>query len=385
MTQRDNPPSPADPPTTGHRATAIVWMVLLVAGLAVGLWSLKHAEIKPEKSTHDAWMNGIAETAINQSLRLPGQSWIEMAGAAARYRLLGDLGEQVVLGCPQWMFYHDGLRVQPGTRSDVVKQRLQLLEHWHEQLQARNVQTLVVAVPDKARVEEEYLCGRTMTKTMQARYDELSRTLAERNIAFADLRPVLEAQPEDMYFRTDVHMNAAGSQRAAEAVATKALTLLGGKRGTQRFDISPPSAPEPRMGDLLVLSGLKDAPTGWRPDIESVSSQTITPVRSGGLLDDTPPVQVLLAGSSNGLRSNFAEWLGNDLGQEVWNLSMDGGQFSGAMVKALAQEARWPASLRLVIWEFSENTLSLPLTDDEKTALKQITAPVLASANTQGG
>ena len=134
-----------------------------------------------------------------------------------------------------------------------------------------------------------------------------------------------------------------------------------------------------------MLSGLKNAPAAWRPQIESVPSQTITPVRGGGLLDDAPPVQVLLAGSSNGLRSNFAEWLGHDLGQEVWNLSMDGGQFAGAMIKALKQESSWPQSLQLVIWEFSENTLSLPLTDDEKKALKEITVPVLAAASTQGG
>ncbi|MBF5007705.1 alginate O-acetyltransferase AlgX-related protein [Diaphorobacter caeni] len=385
MTPRENAPPSADPPSRGHRASALVWMALLVAGLGVGIWSLAQTELKPEKSTREAWMNGSAETAINQSLRLPGQSWIEMASAATRYRFLGDLGEQVVLGCPQWMFYHDGLRAQPGTAPEVVQQRLQLLEHWHDRLQARNVKTLVVAVPDKARVENEYLCGRTMSRSMQARYDELSNGLSKRSIPFADLRATLEKQPEDMYFRTDVHMNAAGAQRAAHAVAAQAIALLGGQRGDQRFDISAPSAPAPRMGDLLVLSGLKDAPEGWRPEIESAPSQTITPVRSGGLLDDTPPPRVLLAGSSNGLRSNFAEWLGNDLGQEVWNLSMDGGQFAGAMIKALKQESSWPQSLQLVIWEFSENTLSLPLTDDEKKALKEITVPVLAAASTQGG
>ncbi|QNP50308.1 alginate O-acetyltransferase AlgX-related protein [Diaphorobacter aerolatus] len=381
MNPRDAKPASTDAPAPSHRTSAIVWMVLLVAGLVVGLWSLSHVQLRPEKTTRDAWLNGSAETAINQSLRLPGQSWIEMASAAARYRLLGDLGEKVVLGCPQWMFYHDGLRVQPGAASDVVSQRLQLIAHWRRQLQSHKVQMLVVAVPDKARVENEHLCGRTMTASLHARYDQLRRTLAADAIPFVDLRSVLEAQPEDMYFRTDVHMNPAGARRAAQAVAAGALALLGA-RGDQRFDISAPTPPEARMGDLLVLSGLKDAPEGWRPEIEHVAAQTITPVRSGGLLDDTPPVEVLLAGSSNGLRSNFAEWLGHDLGREVWNLSMDGGQFSGAMLKALAQAERWPQSLRLVIWEFSENTMSLPLTEDEKNTLRQITAPVLASANT---
>ena len=382
MNQRNGSPPADDAQSKGHRATALVWVVLLAAGLGVGLWSLQRVQLKPEQTTHEAWMDGHAETAINQSLRLPGQGWMETAGASVRYRVFGDLGEQVVLGCPQWMFYHDGLRAKPGAAPDAMRQRLRLLEHWNDQLQARNVKTLVVAVPDKARIESEHLCGRTMTASMYGRYEELDKALAKRAIPFVDLRPVLEKQSNDMFFRTDVHMNPEGAKRAAHAVASQALALLDGQRGSQEFEVSPPAAPAPRMGDLLVLSGLKDAGEGWRPEIENIAEQTITPVRSGGLLDDTPPVQVLLAGSSNGLRSNFAEWLGKELGQEVWNLSMDGGQFSGAMVKALAQGERWPQSLKLVIWEFSENALSLPLTDDEKLALKQTTAPVLASANT---
>lgn len=359
-------------PPESHRGTAVVWAALLAVGLATGLWALSRVQLKPEQSTPENWLNGTAETALNQSLRLPGQDRMELASAAIRYRVFGDLGPQVALGCPQWMFYQDGLRESANAHGDVVTPRLRLMQYWHDQLKARNVALLVVAVPDKARIQSAQLCGRAMTDSLHTRYGQLAQTLAARGMAFADLRPVLENQPQEMFFRTDVHMNLTGAERAAKAVAQKALLQLGGVRGTQAFEVSPPSAPAPRLGDLLTLSGLKDAPAGWRPDLEVVPSQQIDVVRGGGLLDEAAPVQVLLAGSSNGLRSNFAQRLGEGLGQEVWNLSMDGGQFGGAMFKALAQREQWPASLKLVIWEFSENTLSLPLTDDEKKAIRQL-------------
>ncbi|WZB66128.1 hypothetical protein WJ971_28230 [Achromobacter xylosoxidans] len=52
-------------------------------------------------------MNGTAGTVLNQSLRLPAQGAVNTWNAAIRYRLLGDLGEQVAMGCPQWLFYRD--------------------------------------------------------------------------------------------------------------------------------------------------------------------------------------------------------------------------------------------------------------------------------------
>ena len=63
------------------------------------------------------------------------------------------------------------------------------------------------------------------------------------------------------------------------------------------------------------------------------------------------------------------------LGREIWNLSLDGGQFSGALLLALKQREQWPKSLKLVVWEFSEMALSLPLTDDERAVLDSLPRP----------
>jgi len=166
-------------------------------------------------------------------------------------------------------------------------------------------------------------------------------------------------------------MTQEGADAAADISAKAALPILGGK-GTQKFTSSSGAEAVPRMGDLIVLAGLEHAPKGWRPELEQVVPEHIEPVRSGGLLDEGTSAQVILLGDSNGLRSEFAERLGRQLGGEVWNLSQDGGYFSGAMLAALDRQRTLPHSLKLVVWQFSELSLSLPLTPAEQRALDAI-------------
>lgn len=353
----------------GHRMTACVVAVLLAVGLGWGGWRLAQARISAAQVSPPAWLDGSAGAVLNKALALPRQADVDTWNAALRYRLLGDLGDQVAMGCPQWLFYRDGLRPPPGVH--VFNERLRLMRHWVRELREKQVQVLVVAVPDKSRIESDRLCGLPVSLPMRRTLDDWQQALHADGVPFVDLRDALLAAPAPRFFRTDVHMNAQGAQAAAARVAQAALPLLGGA-GTQAFKTDAPGLPETRMGDLIVLAGLEQARPGWRPELERVSEAKIEPVRSGGLLDEPPPVEVLLAGTSNGRRSQFAERLGMGLGREVWNMSLDGGQFSGALLLALKQRQQWPASLKLVIWEFSENALSLPLTADEQALLARI-------------
>ena len=297
---------------------------------------------------------------------LPGQGAIDRTSAALRYRLFGDLGPQVAEGCPGWLFYRDGLRPRPG-HAEAFAQRLVLMRHWTDRLRQAGVRTIVTVVPDKSRIEAEHLCGLPVSLPMQSRLESFQQALKTTGLPFADLHAPLSALPQ-AYYRTDVHMAPEGAEAAADAAAGVALPLLGGT-GAQRFDSQRAAAPAPRMGDLIVLAGLDTAPEGWRPAIEDIVPETITAQHAGDLLDDGPPAEVLLLGDSNGLRSAFAERLGRRLGREVWNQSQDGGYFAGAMLAALARQGRWPASLKIVVWQFSELSLSLPLSDDERHAL----------------
>uniref|UniRef100_UPI000A8E55BC alginate O-acetyltransferase AlgX-related protein n=3 Tax=Xanthomonas campestris pv. translucens TaxID=343 RepID=UPI000A8E55BC len=97
--------------------------------------------------------------------------------AALRYRLLGDTGPQVALGCPGWLFYRDGLRPPAGAGEAVFAQRVRLMRHWARQLQAQGVHLLVV-VPDKSRIEQAHTCGLRHSAPMRARLGQWQQALA---------------------------------------------------------------------------------------------------------------------------------------------------------------------------------------------------------------
>lgn len=344
-------------------------MIDATGGVLAQVWCLMKAKIEPAQVAPSAWVDGTAGGVLNKALHMPMQAGLDTWTAALRYRALGDLGDQVAMGCPQWLFYRDGLRPPPGVH--VFNDRLRLMRHWVGELRQKQVQVLVVAVPDKSRVEADRLCGLPVSLPMRQTLDAWQDALRAEGVPFVDLRDALRNAPAPRFFRTDVHMNAQGAQAAATRVAQAALPLLQGP-GAQVFKTEPPAPPAPRMGDLIVLAGLEHAQPGWRPELDVVSEAKIEPVRSGGLLDEAAPVQVLLAGTSNGRRSQFGERLGMGLSREVWNMSLDGGQFSGSLLMVLKQRDQWPKSLKLVIWEFSENALSLPLTAEEKAVLARL-------------
>ena len=346
-------------------------VLLLAAGVFAGIGMLCRAHIPASGLSPAQWLSGEAGKTVSQALKLPMQARTDMYAAALHYRFLGDTGPQVALGCPGWLFYRDGLHPPLGGGDAAFRQRIHLMQYWSRQLRDAGIQLLVVVVPDKSRIEQAHTCGLSYSEAMRRRYDYWQGALSKAGVATLDLLPVLASSDESTYFRTDVHMNRVGAQRAAEAIAQRALPLLGG-RGTQAFEVSGLGAVQPRMGDLVVLAGLEHAGDRWRPSLDMEQAESIVPVRGGGLLDDTPPVEVLYAGSSNGLRSQLVERLGKALGREVWNQSRDGGQFAGALMEQWPQRAHWPSSLKLVIWEFSEMALSLPLADDERAALAEI-------------
>jgi alginate O-acetyltransferase complex protein AlgJ len=354
----------ADEAQRGHRAMATCLLVLLAGAFALSVASLiVRAKTDATLSLGDigTWRSGEAMRRIDRALDVPYAAAVRTTSAALRYRLLGDLGPQVREGCPGWLFYAAGLRPEPSGRTgaavDVaMHDRVAALGSYADALRRAGKTLVVVTVPDKARVETEALCGLRQDRQMTARWDAWNRALTQSSIAHVDLlTPLTAARPA--FYRTDVHWNARGAQAAAEAVAAAVRPLIGGD-GNQRFVAEHDAGVRARVGDLLRLAGLADAPEGARPAADIEMPETIHAVASGGLLDDTPPAQVLLAGSSFSRRSGFADRLGRAMGREVWNVSVDDGRFDRALAASWAKRASWPPTLRVVVWEMSEDALS---------------------------
>lgn len=350
------------------RHAPVAWVVagLLALGVIGAVGSLTAA--RNDGTTFDlrGWCDGTLGHQIDRSIDVPYARALHGWEDAVRYRLFGDLGPQVKEGCPGWLFYRDGLRPtgdDGGMRADggdpLADARIATLGAYAKALRVSGIKLVVVTVPDKARVETGALCGLQQSPVMTRRLARWQRGLEEAGVTQVDLLPALQ-QARPSFYRTDVHWNARGADAAARVVGDAVLPLLG-TRGDTRF-VHTQALAAPRVGDLLKLAGLAGVPDGWRPAPDIDAQETLEPVHAGGLLDAGAPAEVMLAGSSFSRRSAFAGRLGERLGREIWNVSLDDGQFDRALRAMWAKRASWPASVRVVIWEMSEDALSMPLT-----------------------
>ncbi|WP_144142857.1 alginate O-acetyltransferase AlgX-related protein [Paraburkholderia sp. BCC1884] len=378
--------SSARAPGRAHRRVA--WLVASLLGLGcVGALSTLAVQSR-NGASFDAhgWRDGSLGHSLDRAIDVPYAATLHRWQAAARYRLVGDLGHQVREGCPGWLFYADGLRapVQAGhdpiERADggdaLTDARIATLQRYSTALRGMGVQLVVVTVPDKARVQSDMLCGLQQDARMTQRLNVWDRALSANHVAHVELLSALQAA-RPAFFRTDVHWNARGAQAAAQVVGASLLPLLG-KPGDTTFTHTT-AQPAPRVGDLLTLANLDKVSDAWRPAPDVVAAQTLQAQRSGGLLDDGPAAEVLLAGSSFSRRSAFAERLGEQLGREVWNVSLDDGQFDRALQAIWRDRASWPKTLRVVVWEMSEDALSMPVEPVSVDATHPGTTPAAAT------
>jgi alginate O-acetyltransferase complex protein AlgJ len=349
-----------------HRLVAGAFSAAFAVGFLCSADTLRHVAAEHQSFSPRGGSAVLLKREIENALRASYSHSINPILAGARYRFFGDLGSQVSEGCPGWMFYNNGFRAIFGG-SEAFRQRLALAKYFVGELQKNGAEVLVVTVPDKARIETESLCGLHLASQVRDRLDLWHQYLQRLGVPYVDLREALVGV-KPAFFRTDVHWNEQGAKAAAFAVAS-AASLIQHFTLKQEFSVQQSSVAEERIGDLLVLAGLDRTPANWRPAPDLERRSIIEAVHSGGLLDEPTPPEVMIAGSSSSRRSNFAEWLGLKLGQQMWNRSLDGGQFSGALQTALKDQERWPRNIRLIIWELPEMSLTLPLSEEERAAL----------------
>ncbi|CAH2602382.1 Cell division protein FtsQ [Rhodovastum atsumiense] len=356
---------------------------ITAAALALGAWQGLAALAAPqsrlqlqEVGSVAAVLSGRAAAAVNHimSHNLPADPWLRATGGVLRWTLFRSGGPQVGVGCDDWLYLTEELRPWPAAEAAMAG-RADLVRRVADHLRARGIGLLVVVVPDKARVAGAHLCGLDYSAQARSRYAAFARLLAARGIAQVDLLTAFRAAGQDLYYRTDTHWNQAGAALAAARVADQSDL----QPGTASFRTEATGTPAPRAGDLLRLMSLDAVPDlGWprlrpRPD-EEAPERTIAAASAPapGLLDDAPPVEITLLGSSFSANGNFLGRLRQAFGREVTGFARPGGGFAGAAREYLGSTAFRETPPRLVVWEFPERVLGQPPGRDEAELLSTI-------------
>ncbi len=350
----------------------------LLAFLALGLVSSVYSilsgtlTLKADNLTWGSFLDGKLTSEVNDNLAktpLP-----ETAALGARYVLwqaLGDTGKNVRVGCPDWLFLADELRLYP-QREENALARAQNVIDLNASLAQRGIALVVVVVPDKSRIEAAHLCGLNRSTLFAGRLEQWLSKLTAAGVVTVDLQPVLQAlldAGQEAYLRTDTHWNEAGAEAAASAIAQRIKAL--------KLELTPQQAftetrkePVPRAGDLVRLAGLDKLPAAAQPRADSVAESVFTPqdeanasaaaTAADDLFGDAGLPNTALIGSSFSRNSNFLPFLEARLRTKIGDFALDGGGFSKSAQAYFASAAFKDTPPRLIVWEVPERVLEEP-------------------------
>lgn len=319
------------------------------------------------------WHDGTITATFDKQVAaaVPADTPVDRALNGVLYALTTDTGPQVRSGCPGWLFLSEETGYSPDAERHLA-QRLQLTRRLIAAFRQRGIVLLAVPVPDKAEMAAAQLCGARVAMQAVDRRHTWHQRSASLPLPQVDLAA---GWRKPGYWRTDSHWNRTGATAAASRVAIAIQGLLPLVTTTPiRLHVN--DSAHIRPGDLAHLAGISanQPPFGPLPDLDYDITLDIT--RSGGLLDDSAPPQLMLAGSSYSTNTDFLVYLQTALQQEVIQQSMAGSGFAGSLLTLLQQHPARLQDIRLLIWEWPLRALYQPLTTEETAYLNAASGAV---------
>jgi hypothetical protein len=132
--------------------------------------------------------------------------------------------ERVILGKQGWLYYddpNDGVSFKDyAGETNLKREELELIRHkivsLNERLKEKNIYFMLVIVPNKHTVYQEYLpLPWSRMKSDITRIDQVCECLKDSGIDFVDLRAKMwsskGSNPYPLYYRTDTHWNNLGA------------------------------------------------------------------------------------------------------------------------------------------------------------------------------
>lgn len=347
----------------------IILAGVLVIGLASGVIAL--TSTRGEAVLDNASIADVADGKTTAKLstllndEMLGGSALALAAKSTDWLMVGDLGPGVRKGCDGWLFLNDELRPHPHPEQAIAR-RADVVARVADGLRAKSIQLLVVVAPDKSRIEGQALCGLPRGAAQDARLAAFQDQLTARGVDTVDLAPVLSALDGERYFRTDTHWNERGARAAAQAIADHLKAGSKAPEATGEATLVPGETRE-RVGDLIHLAGLSDAPAWARPKGDMAAETTITQPGLGGddLLGDVGGPPVVVIGSSYSRNANFIGFLSAAMAVPVGDMARDGAGFDGAARAYFSNAAFRETPPQILVWEIPERVLDAPAGPDE--------------------
>lgn len=349
-------------PLAGVALLIFLFVGLLSAGRLIGSGQI---ELRPEQWVVGQMLEGDITHRIAKELSKAyfpatfadlerGASWV----------LFNDTGSRVRLGCPDWLFLADEIKINHQAQRNADA-KVQAVIDLKQQLSRRGISLLVVIVPDKSRIASAQRCALHRPAALDGRIQAWTLKLNEGGVSNLDLTGALMPLGASAWLRTDTHWSESGAKAAAEAIAQRLKTL--GLTATPRRSFNESHALlAVRPGDLVHLAGIDWLSLKWQPAPEMVA-QTSThelpvvsadsPDNEGDLFGDANLPNTALIGTSFSRNSNFAGFLQQALGGPVGNFAKDGGAFSGAANSYLNNPAFKETPPTQIIWEIPERDL----------------------------
>jgi alginate O-acetyltransferase complex protein AlgJ len=355
-------------------------LAILLIGLVSSLYTLvfKHGELPAKDLTVSAAADGATTAAVANLLQKvnPLEGPLVTVDRVAAYLATGDLGARVRRGCGNWLFLTDELELQADRAANAAR-RLKIVEQVAAYLKRRNIALAVVPVPDKSRVEFAERCGVERPAVLGGRLGDFETHLKAAGINVVDLLAPMNAASGERYYHTDTHWNERGAKASADAIAT--ALRRAGVAPTQEAQFKVSTDPEhERVGDLIRLAGLDQVPYPLRPRGDEEASTVIeqSAAANVGLLDETPPPELVVIGTSFSRRANFVPFLSVALDAPVENRAEDGGGVTNAAMTYFAKPEFEKTPPRAVVWEIPERMIEEPITAaDEQWAQSLGTQP----------
>ena len=378
-----HPESEPRPTTQLDRSTSpfagICFSLFLIGGIVTTGYALvsQNLNLIPKETSWSTFLNGDVSSGIAKSLaNAPFPDNAAKFERGLSWLITHDLGSRVREGKSDWLFLNDELVVHQD-RTLNANSRVKEIIKVNLNLASRGIELLIILIPDKSRIESEYLGPQHRAAVFSTRVDDFSNALTHNGINVINLTDVLNLSKQANiapFLRTDTHWSEQGAEIASKTVAIKIQSLKIKPSPIQSTDIIN-QVEEIRLGDLVKLAGIDWLPQSLQPlpELARHSSFKSKPIPSKNqskvaddLFGDANLPNIALIGTSYSRTSQFIPYLEMQLNAKIGNFAIDGGDFSGSASAYFNSPAYKDTSPKLIIWEIPERVLEMDRNHDAK-------------------